>query len=45
MLAIVKYLKGIEKADASKQLKTIKGVHDSKVRPDTNIKMFAQRLL
>jgi len=44
MLAIVKYLKGIEKADASKQLKTIKGVHDSKTRADTNIKVFFKRL-
>jgi len=45
MLAIVKYLKGIEKADASEQLKTIKLLHDSKVRADTNMKVFVKRLL
>jgi len=44
MSAIIKYLEGIDKVDARKQFKTIKGVHDSKARVDTNIKVFVKRL-
>ena len=40
MLAIIKYLQGIKIVDACKQFKTIKGIHDSKARVDTNIKVF-----
>jgi len=39
-----KISQGIEKADACKKLKTIKGDHDSKARADTNIKVFVKRL-
>ena len=44
MLAIVKYLKGIENADVCKELKTIKLDHDSNARADTNIDVFVKRL-